>query len=532
MPAAPEIEQIAASGPTVEPPATSFLGRMSLAGMEVRLFLTLWVIFLLHVSPFVVRELYLTLALVEKHSARLDEYADLHPDLITIPGRGTFLGNNPGISILAAGPYALAYPVVRRVAPVRPAPANEKVEAEYKEQRSMRQAFYKKVRQRGLDVRLALAALFTAGFFMAPLTAASGVVMFRLLRRMHYAPRVALGLALLFGLGTPMFFRTATMSQNLMVTILGLLAFALLWWPKETLREQKHGRTLVAGLLAGWAVVTDYTGVITLLILGLFTLAMEMENKKFWSALVESLWYAAGALGPGLFMLGWQWYCFGSPWYPAQYYLPKQVVTGYQSAHGFGWPLKEAVWGLIFDPLYGLLVFAPILALALYHVVLVRRGTARLPGRATLFTWVFFATLWIFCSCIHYTVRHQWQDGVRYMVPAVPFLFLLVAEVLAQAPRALAWIVALAAVAETWCLSMVRESPLDSMVKVLLHGFELPWLTTLVKTAHQYYPPLADGASPLGLFLFTGLVIWGIWRLPNPWRPLSEAQPSGSAPPR
>jgi len=74
---------------------------------------------------------------------RLDVYADLHPDLITIPGRGTFLGNNPGVSILAAVPYALAYPVVRRVAPVRPAPPNEKVEAEYKEQRSMRLAFYK-----------------------------------------------------------------------------------------------------------------------------------------------------------------------------------------------------------------------------------------------------------------------------------------------------------------------------------------------------------------------------------------------------
>ncbi len=499
-------------------------GGFTVRGIEVRLFLTLWLVFLLHVSPFVVRELYLTLALVEDHSVRVDKYADLHPDLITIPGRGAYLGNNPGASILAAVPYALAYPAIKRIAPVRPAPAEEKLGAEYKEQRVMRLAFYKKVRQRGLDIRLALAALFTAGFFMAPLTALSGAVMFRLIRHLGYRVQTSLALALVFGLGTPMFFRTATLSLNLLVTILGLFAFTLLWWPSGARPEHKHLRHLAAGLLAGWSVVTDYTGVVTLVMLGVFTLALELEKKSFAGAVKGSLWFVAGAIGPGLFLLGWQWVCFGNPWLPAQFYLPKQVVTGYQSEHGFGWPLKEAMWGLFFHPLYGLLVFAPIFALALYHPALARRGASRVPKRVALFAWAFFAALWLFSSCIHYTVRHQWQDGVRYIVPAVPFLFLLVAEVLAQAPRALAALVALAAVAETWCLSMVRESPLDSMVKVLLRGFELPWLTTLEKTATQYYPPLADGTSPAGLLLVAGVVIWGIWRLPEPAKPLEPPE--------
>jgi len=502
----------------------ALLDGMKVRGIEVRLFLTLWLVFLLHASPFVTREQYLTMALVEKHSVRLDEYADLHPDLITIPGRGTFLGNNPGISILAAVPYALVYPAVRRIAPVRPAPPAENVEAETKELRPNRLAFFKKVRQRGLDIRLAVVALFTAGFFMAPLTALSGVLMFRLIRHLGYAANTALALALLFGLGTPMFFRAATMSQNLLVTLLGMLAFTLLWWPSGSRPEEKTARYFGAGLLAGWSVVTDYTGVVTLLVLGLYTLALELKEKSFARALVDPLWYAGGALGPGLFMLFWQWICFGNPWLPAQFYLPKSVVAGYESAHGFGWPLKEAFWGLLFDPLYGLLVFAPVFALALYHPLLQRRRTSRVPGRVALFAWVFFAALWVFCSCIHYTVRHQWQDGVRYIVPAVPFLFLLVADVLAQAPRALAALVALAAVAETWCLSMVRESPLDSIVKVMLRGFELPWLTTLVRTAAAYYPPLAEGASPLGLLLVAGVVLWGIWRIPHPWRSMSEAK--------
>ena len=503
----------------------SALAGMTIRGVEVRLFLTLWLIFLLHVSPFVTREQYLTMALVEKHSVRLDEYADLHPDLITIPGRGTFLGNNPGISILAAIPYAIVYPAVRRIAPVRPAPPGENVGGETKELRPNRLAFFKKVRERGLDIRLAVVALFTAGFFMAPLTALSGVVMFRLIRHLGCEPPAALGLALLYGLGTPMFFRTATMSQNLLVALLGLIAFNLLWWPSGSRPEEKTARYFAAGLLAGWAVVSDYTGVVTLLVIGLFALALELKEAALPRALATSLWYAGGALGPGLFMLLWQWICFGNPWLPAQFYLPKSVVAGYESAHGFGWPLKEAVWGLMFDPLYGLLVFAPIFALALYHPVLQWRRTSRVPSRVAFFAWIFFAALWMFCSCIHYTVRHQWQDGVRYMVPAIPLLYLLVAEVLAQAPRAVAALIALAAVAETWCLAMVRESPLDSMVKVMLRGFELPWLTTLVKTAAAYYPPLADGASPVGLMLVAGVVVWGIWRIPYPWRAVSGANP-------
>lgn len=502
----------------------SALGGMSLRSIEVRLFLTLWVVFLLHVSPYVTREQYLTMALVEKHSVRLDEYADLHPDLITIPGRGTFLANNPGIAILAAIPYAVVYPAVRRIAPVRPAPPAENVAAETKELRPNRLAFFKKVRERGLDIRLAIVALFTAGFFMAPLTALSGVLMFRLIRQLGYATSTALALALLFGLGTPMFFRVATLSLNLFVALLGFFGFALLWWPSGSRPEEKTARYFAAGLLAGWAVVTDYTGVVTLVVLGLFTLALELKDKPFIRALVDPLWYAAGALGPGLFMLFWQWLCFGNPWKPAQMYWSKSVVGGYPSPHGFGWPLKEAFWGLIFDPLYGLLVFAPIFVLALYHPVLEWRRTHRVPGRVAAFAWVFFVALWIFCSCIHYTVRHQWQDGVRYMVPALPFLFLLVADVLAQAPRAVSALVALAALVETWCLSMVRESPLDSMVKVLLHGLELPWLTTLVKTAAAYYPPLADGASPIGLLLVAAVVLWGIWRIRDPWRSMSDTQ--------
>ena len=44
--------------------------------VQVRLFFICWLIYLLHWSPFVVRELYLTINLAEKASVRVDEYVD------------------------------------------------------------------------------------------------------------------------------------------------------------------------------------------------------------------------------------------------------------------------------------------------------------------------------------------------------------------------------------------------------------------------------------------------------------------------
>ncbi len=487
-------------------------------GLKLRLFLTCWLIYALHFSPYVYRELYLTLSLAEKHTVHVDDYVDLHPDLFVMPGRGSFLGHNPGTSILAAGVYTVFMPIVNRVAPVRPPEPGEHPSAVYDTSFTDRQEFYQKVRARGLDLHLGAAAAVTAVFFMAPLTALSAVLIFILLLRMKFPSKHAVWLTLLYAFGTPMFFRTATLSLNLLVAALSLAAFALVWWPDAPPRREPV-RYFLAGIIAGYTIVTDYTGVITVMTLGVFALYLQMQKQSFWPALKRVLWLVLGAVGPVAFMLFWQWYCYGSPWLPAQYHMPKRLFMGYPSARGFGWPLPAGLWGLLFDPLYGFLVFAPMFAVTLYHFAVLRRRVNFVPRPVAAFAWVFFAGMYVFCSCIHYTLRFQWQDGFRYMIPIVPFLFLLLADVLVRLPRWLTALIAFAAVAETWCLSMVRSNPLESIERVVLHGFELPWLTTLIQTAPQYFPFLRDGASPIPLFLMVGVLVWGIWTLRQPGRP-------------
>jgi hypothetical protein len=296
-----------------------------------------------------------------------------------------------------------------------------------------------------------------------------------------------------------------------------------MWYPREVPSRPLPWRYFLAGLIGGYTVVTDYTGIVTVGALTLFAVITHVERRSFWPSLKPAVWFVLGTAGPIAFMLGWQWYCYGSPWLVAQQVMPKIFFRGYPSERGVGWPLPEALWGLLFDPLYGLFVFAPIFVLALYHFVLIRRRETLVPWRVAFLAWVLFATLWLFCSCIHYTIRWQWQDGIRYMVPVVPFLFFLLADVLTRIPRGLAYAAAMAAVTETWCLAMVRESPLESVVRVFLHGLELPWLIILVRTAHQYLPDLAGGASPLPLFIAFGLLIVGTWTVRTPGCPLRSS---------
>jgi hypothetical protein len=79
------------------------------------------------------------------------------------------------------------------------------------------------------------------------------------------------------------------------------------------------------------------------------------------------------------------------------------------------------------------------------------------------------------------------------------------------------FVVVVAAFAESWCLSMVRaiEIP-DSIARVLLGGFQLPWVTVLAKMAPQYLPFLEQQASPLPLFVVGGVLLFGLWRYPEP----------------
>jgi hypothetical protein len=500
---------------------------MTAGSYRTRIFLTCWIIFVLHFATDFVREHYLVISIGDNFSFRLDGYEDLHPDIFLTENYGAHHGANPGASMIAVLPYLISRPLIdavhNRILESRQASGKE-ITAIYDDPRPMRVEFYRQVRERGLDVKFGLTGFVTQAFCMAPLSALSAVVIFSVFVWLGLTFRLSTWLALIYAVGTPVLFRTAFLNQNLMVGIFALFAFVLLWKPYPGSRLDMKSRYMLAGLFGGLCLLCDYSGGILMVLLGIYGLLLRLEEAGFSKGFIQSLWYGVGMLIP-VFLLGlYQYQSFGNPFLPPQHYMPpvEWIDIGYQGVGMPQWELLEMLW---FDHRFGLFVVAPLLLLAVFAPVLQIRGTNIIPWRETLLILVIFLTVSAFFSTVQYT-RLQWNTGIRYLMAIVPLMYILAGAVLIRLPQLLVYPLVVFAVAVSWSLAMFRSQPgvLETTTRVFLEGFQLPWLGTLSRMATQYAPFLqGHKASALPFILLAGVLIYGIWTIQSPRKSLYKS---------
>jgi hypothetical protein len=463
-----------------------------------RLFFTCWLIYSLHVATNTVREIYLSLSLGDHLSFRVDEYAGLHPDLFELPDRGWHINSNPGASIIGAIPYALLRPltdrIVTRVNQQRAASGQQP--PEYGSPWPMAREFFKNSWQRGYDIKFGLAAIITQTLAMAPLTALNVVAMYLLLARLLEQQSKALWLALLYAFGTPIFFRTGVLNQNQLVADAAMFGLAALWSSPD------RRRCLWAGVAGGAAVLMDYTGVVILAGLAIWMAASSRSLRGI-------PFYALGALGPILLLAFYQWQSFGNPFLPAQHWMPA-VAWVEQGYRGISLPQADMLLANAFDLRYGLFSSCPLLLAAFLAPLSNAKYRMHTLGLIAI-----AAALWLFASSVHYS-RLQFNSGVRYMVPAIPFLFLPVALVLSKWPARAACSIGMLSVAQAWALAMYRDvergyGVIEPLLHVFLGGFQLPLLTVLSRMKGSFGQYFEQGVSPLPLFVLAGLLLYGIW---------------------
>lgn len=504
--------------------------RFPTRGLAVRLFLTCWLVYAMHWATDIVREIYPAVALGDHFSFRVDEYGGLHPDLFNKPGYGWHIGNNPGVSILAAIPYALARPLIDPIV----ARSLEKRAASgltepptFDTPRPNARIFYAEAWRRGLDVKLGLAAFVMHFLFMAPISALAVVSVFYALRHIFKSDRTAVWLALLYAFGTPVFFRTGFLNHNLMLGHIVFWGFLAVWNPGDNERWSTRTRYLIAGLCGGTAVLFDYSGGVFLLALFAYVLAKAYKRFGHVGAVRAGATYVVGSIPPVLLLWFYQWRAFGNPFLPGQHWMPpvKYIERGYQ---GFSLPMPDLLGTLLFNHHFGLFVCAPLLMLAL-ACPRVNRGIARqLPKLEEWFLLGLFVALWVFFSANNYT-RLQANTGIRYMTPILPFLFVPAAITLMRLRPRVIYAIAVFSVTISWALAMYRGvlGPLglgEPLVRLFTGGFTLPVLTTLSHTSGQYGDFWAKGVSPLPLFALAAAVLWGIWS--KRLDPAARARPS------
>ena len=475
-----------------------------------KLLFTVWFVYSLFATTNVVRETYLALALAERHSIRVDEYVGLHPDLFEIPGRGAYINNNPGASFLGALPYAVARPALDALYRWKPALVAPRPPATYEDPRPNRTTFMNRARARGLDVKLGLAAIVTAVGLMAPLGALASWLVFGFLRNRGVGERQALGWALLYAVGTPLLFRSAFLNQNAILAHAVLGAWILMagWRPRADGAAVPATHLVAVGGLLGYGLVCDYSAAPLLLVFGLWVLATH-ARRGVTAAIRAGATFTLGALPVVALLLGYQWAAFGSPWFPAQRYMPATAysVIGW---NGFFVPTGELLWGNLFDPRYGLFAFCPML-LAAFAAPFVRREAAdpttpelRAIAGASL-------ALYLFSSANQFATL-QWNTGVRYLVPLVPLLFLAARPALRAAGRGVAIAAIAASLVVSFAVSMTREGVPDALRLLLGTGPTLPVFIVLDKVASGY-PALQFGVWGPVIALGGSAALLGlVWR--------------------
>lgn len=472
-----------------------------------KIFVTCWLIFTIHFATNTVREIYPALSLADNFSFDVTEYAELHPDIFIIEGRGAFINNNPGASMMGAIPYFLLKPVTDRI--IEKVKANRAVdppmnESSYESIYPMAREFYLKSRAKGFDVKFGLAAAIMQSLLMAPLSALSVVVMFQILQTLTKNRRQALWLALLYAFATPVFYRTAQLNQNLLIAHFALFSFVLLW------RFQKNTKPfyLAAGLCAGWTLVLDYSGIVTVTVLSVYAVARWFSFAENERRLEDLLKFGAGvALCCGI-LAAYQWACFGNPFLPAQAYMPPANFTE-QGYRGLSLPQFDLLMQTAFSMRYGLFISAPLLLLALLFPFF-RNGERLLPKNEAMFCVALTLLFFIFCAANQYG-RMQFNSGVRHIVPVVPFVFLLTAEVLWRLPKSCAVLLGIGGVYWSWCLAMYRDVEqgtgiLEAVKSITLEGFRLPWLTTIEKMGY------VQNTSVFPIFLLCAAFLWVLWK--------------------
>jgi hypothetical protein len=478
----------------------------------LRLFFTCWIVYASYFATNTVREIYPALALGDHLSFDVSEYAGLHPDIFEIPGRGVFINNNPGASILGALPYVVARPVIDRIVDrVRRARlASRNLVPKYNTPFPLVQEFYRKATERGFDIKFGLAAAVMQGFLMAPLSALSAVLMFYVLLSSTQSVRTALLLSVLYAFATPVFYRTAQLNQNLLVSHFAFFAFALLWRPWDEMSRRRSRDYFIAGLLAGWTVVLDYSGIVVVLALAFYVFVFQSRDRDEPKPIAAVLWYGTGASCAIAALLAYQWMCFGNPLYPAQAYMPPATYSdlGYR---GMDWPQIDLLWQTAFSIRFGLFVSAPILLLSLYFPGWCR-GIRLLKLPELYFVLSFSLLFFLFCAANQFG-RMQFNSGVRHVIPVTPFLFLLVAGVLIRMPALVSALIGVLATYWSWCLAMYRDvehglGVFESIIHVTCEGFRFPWLNTLGNMG--YFP---DGISAVPLLFLLGALLWIIWNV-------------------
>jgi hypothetical protein len=433
--------------------------------MARRVFLTCWAVYTVFWIPYILREHFPAVTLAEQGTLNVERYHAWTDDIFTAPRGGAFINNNPGASLTGAIPLILLRPLLARVDEWNRKLPRPDVRVDESE-------LFRRTLREGRAFYFLLTAFLTVALVMAPVTAGTAAYLCARAMEAGLATKPAALVALLYGLATPVLFRTVNLNHNMLAGDAGFFALLLLWDPRS--RPLSAGRAAAAGLLSGYALLCDYSGGVIVLAVALYVWLRSRGQPQRWRILAA---YAAGVVPGAAALAGYQEWAFGSLLLPSQHYMMPTAPTS-RGYRGFDWPSPSLLWANFFDPRFGLFAYCPALLLAA-AAPFARRVRQWLPRRETWVLLIYTGMFVLFCSANRYSWL-QPLTGFRYLVPVVPALALLALQGAQLMPIRARWVVAIAACVQSLILAAGHENDVRMAVGSLLRRhFAFIWMIRL-----------------------------------------------------
>lgn len=215
---------------------------------------------------------------------------------------------------------------------------------------------------------------------------------------------------LVFALGTLAMPYSLLFFSHQLSAVFAAASFLLL----ERVRHgDDRGRSAVAGLFAGLAVMTEYTLAPVAALLGLYLLLTAPRKPQAVSL------FLLGALPCALGLFAYHQHAWGHPLSTGYQYVQNKTFASWhaQGFMGVAWPKLSSLAGNLFSPARGLFAFSPALLPAIVGLVVMRRA----DRAATRFVAALVAFYFFIAAAFLYQAW-GWMLGPRHLTPLAPFL--------------------------------------------------------------------------------------------------------------
>lgn len=287
-----------------------------------------------------------------------------------------------------------------------------------------------------------IANAYFINFAVSVLFAAMGALLYRrLLEGFEVPPRRALFITLALAFGTAMFPYSTTLWGTATTTTLVIAGYV-------GLRLATKGSITAAGASLGFAVCSDYLAVLFVIMAGAYMLLHE--RPRFG-------WFCLGGVPALVVLLGYQQYCFGSPFTTASSLSQAGFLDQNRWLGMLGWPSPTALFQLTFGPARGVFFQMPVLLLA-------AAGSYYWLKRAPRDPWLWLCSLSFVVPLVVVSGFNGWHGGAsvsaRYLISALPWLVLTLKEL----PGSRRWSVVLVVLTMVSALNMLAVAATSSLV--------------------------------------------------------------------